>query len=326
MQARSRSVQPLRGQLVRRDPSPAELAQRTPIVLTERDQALLAMVYKHGFLTTDLIELVFFPPPPRGRSSPASRAYDRVRQLWLWSFLDRIELPVARIAGGRRPFLYALGKRGVPVAAAYFGQETAPVQRRRLDRLDDLFIEHDLKAAALWAHLRALLRHSRTRGLRWTPERDLRARKARVRDPQTNRWLPFLPDAYFEVDYPDGTVQCCLLEIDMGSLTLARFRRKLSAFELYLAQGLFEKHFGRESFEVMVLSHSLARLRHLGLAARQAVAKDRWSEYFFATFEILDPKKFKGEVWVSLEDTWASLLYTKAFEDEPAADDEPNEE
>ena len=96
MQAQSKAAQPLRGRLVRRLPSSAELAQRTPIVLTKRDQALLAMVYKHGFLTTDLIELVFFPPPPDGSSSPASRAYERIRQLWLWSFLDRIELPIAR--------------------------------------------------------------------------------------------------------------------------------------------------------------------------------------------------------------------------------------
>jgi hypothetical protein len=328
MQAQSKAAQPLRGRLVRRLPSSAELARRTPIVLTKRDQALLAMVYKHGFLTTDLIELVFFPPPPDGRSSPASRAYERIRQLWLWSFLDRIELPVARIAGGRRPFLYALGKRGAPVVAAFLGKETAPVQRRRLDRLDDLFIEHDLKAAALWAwaHLRALLRRTRARGIRWTPERDLRARKARVKDPQTNRWLPVLPDAYFEVDYPDGTVQSCLLEVDMGSLTLARFRRKLRAFELYLAQGLFEKHWRRDCFEVMVLTHSLARLKHLGQAARQELSRDRWSWYFFATFEILDPTKFGGDVWINLEGEWSSLLYPEAFEDGSAVNDGSTEE
>ena len=32
------------------------------------------------------------------------------------------------------------------------GTATLPVQPRRLDRLDHVFIDHDLKAAALWAN------------------------------------------------------------------------------------------------------------------------------------------------------------------------------
>jgi hypothetical protein len=39
-------------------------------------------------------------------------------------------------------------------------------------------------------------------------------------------WLPFLPDAYFEVTYPNGDVQCALVEVDTGTLTLRRFARK----------------------------------------------------------------------------------------------------
>ena len=63
------------------------------------------------------------------------------------------------------------------------------------------------------------------RGCRWLwiGERELRAKRMRVRAHDTGYWLPFLPDAYFEVTYPNGDVQACLVEIDMGTLTMAYF-------------------------------------------------------------------------------------------------------
>jgi hypothetical protein len=37
----------------------------------------------------------------------------------------------------------------------------------------------------------------------WLGERELRARRMRVRSPEGGYCLPFLPDAYFEVHYPN---------------------------------------------------------------------------------------------------------------------------
>src|SRR5919202_122136 len=161
----SPSVQELRGHYVRRLPSAEEISTRQPIVLTERDQQILVAVHRHGFMTTDLVELAFYPPRDGSRSSASSKAYERLRELWLWGYLERIELPVARVLGGRRPFLYALGQQAVPVVRQRVGTTTLPVQPRRLDRLDHVFIDHDLKAAALWANLRAEMR--RRRGCKW---------------------------------------------------------------------------------------------------------------------------------------------------------------
>jgi hypothetical protein len=78
--------------------------------------------------------------------------------------LERVELPLARVLGGRRPFLYALGHQGVPFVEARIGTATLPVQSRRLDRLDPVFVDHVLKAAALWANLKAQLRDRRVVG------------------------------------------------------------------------------------------------------------------------------------------------------------------
>ncbi len=85
--AQSRNGIPrFRSQLVRQQPTKAELATRSPIVLTVRDHAILTAVYTHGCLTVDLIELAFFPSASTtGRRSPSSRVHDRLRQLWLWA-------------------------------------------------------------------------------------------------------------------------------------------------------------------------------------------------------------------------------------------------
>src|SRR5207302_5985089 len=119
---------------------------------------LLQAVHQLGFLTAELVQLAFFPPPSGSRSSASSKAYERLRDLWLWGYLERVELPVARVLGGRRPLLYALGRQAVPLVEQRMGTATLPVQPRRLDRLDHVFVDHDLKAAGLWASLTAELR------------------------------------------------------------------------------------------------------------------------------------------------------------------------
>src|SRR6266508_1860840 len=106
--------QELRGQYVRRLPSQSDVKNRRAIVLTERDQQLGVAVHQHGFVTTEVAELAFFTPAKPSRTWPSSRAYERMRELWLWGYLERVELPVARVLGGRRPFLYALGRQALP--------------------------------------------------------------------------------------------------------------------------------------------------------------------------------------------------------------------
>jgi hypothetical protein len=284
-------TQAISNRMLRQSRTKEELAKRMPIVLTDRDKDILTAIYIHGFLTTELIELAFFPEPSHGRRSPCSRAYDRLQQLWRWAYAERVEQPIARSAGGRRPYLYALGRAGEPVVAQRLGQGVTRVQRRRLDRLSSVFVDHDLRIATFWANMIALLRSTHARLGRWLPERELRARKIRIYDPRTGWWLPVLPDAAFEVVYPDGCVQACLLEVDMGTLTLKRFRRKVRAFELDLAQGLGAVLPG-SSFEVLVLTHSQGRLQQLWRVARDEVPPERWGAYSFGTFDLLGPAGF----------------------------------
>lgn len=301
----SASAQELRSHFLRRLPTPKDLSVRSPIVLTERDAQILVAVHQHGFLTTGLVELAFFPPQFGSRDWSSSKAYERVRELWLWGYLERVELPVARVLGGRRPFLYALGQQGVPMVETRIGTPRFPVQPRRIDRLD-----HDLKAAALWANLRAYYADRDGCRFGWTGERELRARRMRVRSPSTGYWMPFLPDAYFEVTDPDGDTRCVVVEIDMGTLTLRRFPRKMQAFEAALGDGVFRHHFNRHDFEVLVLTQSRRRLDWLRKTAAGLVDGSRHAGYLFTTFDALEPSAFaNAQCWNLSGDKMEGIVY-----------------
>src|SRR6202158_640256 len=298
----SAHVQELRGHYVRRLPTPEDMSTRSPIVLTERDRQLLVAVHQHGFLTTDLVELAFFPPSNGSRSSASSKAYERLRDLWLWGYLERVELPVARVLGGRRPFLYALGRQGVPSIEQRMGTAVLPVQPRRLDRLDHVFVDHDLKAAALWANVRAQLRGRRGCRWLWIGERELRGKRMRVRAHQGDYWMPFLPDGYFEGIYPNSDVQACLVEIDMGTLTLRRFARKVHSFETALEDEVFRRHFKRDDFEVLILTQSRRRAEALRKVAGHVVPNERHGDYYLSTFDdALASSTFDTATWWDLD-------------------------
>ncbi len=51
--------------------------------------------------------------------------------------------------------------KAVPIVERRMGTAVLPLHARRLDRLDHMFIDHDLKAAAVWANVRAQLRGRR---------------------------------------------------------------------------------------------------------------------------------------------------------------------
>jgi hypothetical protein len=319
---------------VRRVPAPAELAGRSPLALTDRDVELLSAVRAHGVLTADLLELAFFGGWRSPRSGPSSSCYERLRRLWQWGYLDRLERPAVRAAGGSRPALWALGRHGAPALALRDPDADGLLPNRlRLDRLRGRALGHDLVAAAFWAHLRVLLRTAPVRGWRWVAERDLRALGLRVRDPRTGRRLPFLPDGYAEIRYapaaaaeaaaggtresrgapaaaaPPGPVQGLVVEVDMGTLPLPRFRRKARAFELALQQGVFARAFERPEFEVLVLARDTRRLKRLLAAARREVPRERWAWWSFATLEVLDQTRFGGTTWLTLEGRRTPLLY-----------------
>ncbi len=87
----------------------------------------------------------------------------------------------------------------------------------------------------------------------------------------------------------------------MGTLTLRRFGRKVQAFEAALDEGVFQRHFKRDEFEVLVLTSSRRRLQALRQVAARAVDGGRRDCLYFATFEALSPTAFGSAEWIDLD-------------------------
>ena len=295
------TVRLLTGNLVLRRPDRAQLATRTPLVLTDRDADILTAVYQHRFLTTDLIARMFFPEQNGERRSESTCAYDRIRQLWLWRYLERIEQPVAPSIGGRCPLLYALATRGAPLVQARLGPGAARVRPVRFDEANVFAtLKHDLRAAALRAGLHETLRGTGV-GLTWCAEHELARRELHAIDPRTGQRLAFRPDGYFELAYPDGRLQCSLLELDTGSVHLPDFARKVRAFETFLATGQVAADLGRPGFDVWVVTSTPKRLDSLRRVTRRVVAASRRGSYLFATVGVVEPRRLADGGWTSLD-------------------------
>jgi hypothetical protein len=113
------------------------------------------------------------------------------------------------------------------------------------------------------------------------------------------------------VTYPNGDVQCALVEVDMGTLTLRRFARKVQAFETALHDDVFRRYFKRDEFEVLVLTSSKRRLEALRHAAARVVPGGRGDLYWFTTFEALSPAGFASASWLDLDgQSYGGVLYT----------------
>lgn len=299
---------PFQGRLVRRLPSPADLVDRGSCCLGCRDLEILAAVGLHGLLTASLIGLAFFAPAAGASRRPTSRAFGRLRQLWLWGYLDRYDLPAPRGMLGRVPCLYALGAAGLPHAGRRLDGLCAPVSHRP-EQLDPRFVQHELTAAAVWAHLQAQVGAGRLVACRWTPERVLRARATRVQDPATGHWLPVLFDGYSELEQRDGTVRRLMVEIDRGTLTIERFRRKLRAWELSLGGEQTARQWGGDGCALLVLTETWERLRGLYRAGRLEVPARHWARYLLATVDVLSPDRFaRAGQWLTLDGDYVGVL------------------
>jgi hypothetical protein len=100
----------------------------------------------------------------------------------------------------------------------------------------------------------------------------------------------------------------------MGTHSLKVMRRKIRAFELFLAEGLFARTWLRDDFEVRVVASSEKRLQTITTMARQVVDSNRWDAYLFATRDDPKPLRFADAEWRCLDGSTYGLLFSDASE------------
>jgi hypothetical protein len=301
------TIPEFQGHLVRRTPTSEELARRASCRLSPRDLDILAAVGVQGLLTAELVGLAFFPPKRSDPRHASSRAYARLRQCWLWGYLDRYVLPAPRGSLGGVPDLFALGGEGVRLVTRHRPGMLPPAHTRAED-LDVRFVQHELTVATVWACLQALVRAGRLGACRWTPERAWRAANVRVPAGLNRQALRVLPDGSAELAYPDGAVRSCAVEIDRGTLSEERFLRKLRSWERYVTASLPG---GDDAFDAsfVVLTETWDGLTARWQAGRQVVPEAHWGRYLFGTTELLTVERFGADqAWLALTGEYCALL------------------
>lgn len=224
----------------------------TRMVLTERDREIIRAVHENRFLRRDQIERLFF--------STTAAANARLLLLFQHHFLDRLYLPVAV---GSSQAVYALDREGARLIAHGEHLHLSQVTwKRKHNRVEFFFLEHTVAVSELHVALEVA---SRARDdvmvAEWKREGFLTREK--LRDPEDDERRLFVsPDAFFALAVPGGSMYF-FVEVDLGTETLERFRRKIRAYQEYYRTGRYEERHDHHSFRVLTVGESAGRLANL---------------------------------------------------------------
>ena len=280
--------------------------------LTDDDVAIIRQVARHRFLrSTHIAALV-------GRS--LDRTNDRLCRLFHAGYLDR---PRAQLdyypTAGSAPIAYALADRGARLLAARDKDVPAQLEWSRKNReAGRPFIEHQLEivdfrvalqsAVDARGNLEILHADALARAM---PEATRQSADPFIMQVAVShggivRHIGLAPDFTFGVRLPDGSRRCFFVEIDRGTMPIARsdfsqtsMQRKFRAYLAVHASRLHERQFGWKAFRVLTVTTDEARVRSMIDAAR-AIGHSGGlgaSLFWFTTREQIRAADALGAIW-----------------------------
>lgn len=285
------------GQQRRRRDRRAETPKR--MQLTERDIAIVEGVHRFRVLRQDQIQQLYFGP--RNKSG----AQRRLERLYDHGFLERRFLPVMV---GRSPTLYVLDRRGADLLRAARGYDEL-VWYGSSKQLKTDFLEHTLAINDVLVAVTLACRQLGYELETWHTESQLKARIDRVTVHTASgrrESVPVVPDSFFTV-IAHGRRYPFFLELDRGTMTLARFKTKVQGYTAYYRSGAYQERYGLRSMRVLTVTLGEERLAHLK-AATERVGGREW--FWFALLDELRPETVLGAPvwWVAQREERASLI------------------
>jgi hypothetical protein len=249
--------------------------QPPPCQLTARDLAILGHVARHRFVSSQHLAAL-----DGGSEQNLLRC---LRVLFDHGYLDR---PYAQLAHlpitGPRPMVYGLGRRGAAALVAHGHLlPTSTDYTERNKRAGAKFIEHTLAIASFMVGLELACRNRSDLTLLReadiiadAPEPTRKAREPlRVTVPGLDNRLgvsSVVADGLFGLSFADGTAAYFLLEMDRGSMPVARsrfdktsFKRKLHVYWEAWKAGRHVEQFGVKQIRVLTVTESAARVDHM---------------------------------------------------------------
>lgn len=232
--------------------------------LTARDIKVIKTVHDCRVLRGDQLQALFF-----GSQSTASY---RLSRLYQHEYLDRHFLPtVGGLASS--PTLYTVGKQGINVLRRELDCGPEGIRKRLgATQLSPLFLEHVLQINQIRvAVMLAAKRHQFELSI-WRDDAELKADYDRVRittGTGRKRDVSLIPDSYFTLQVPQGRANF-FLELDRGTMTVARFKNKVLAYQAYIASGQYEARYGTKSLRVLTVTLGPKRRANLKRATEDA--------------------------------------------------------
>jgi hypothetical protein len=240
------------------------------IQLTDRDCAIIRLVYLHRFLRSSHIAALI-----RNDSQQIRR---RLQLLYHHGFLER---PRAQLdyyhRPGSRHIVYGLGNKG----AAMLKREGVSIDQLRWGEknrgVGRIYLEHALFVSDFMVTLEVACRQSRVRLLTGDQLRVPEGASQRFRwraNISGDVKLGVVPDQVFALDFleEDGEPKRAFffLEADRGTMPVMRkslsqtsFYRKLLAYEATWTQGIHRTCFGFHRFRVLTVTTGAARVKSL---------------------------------------------------------------
>jgi len=264
---------------------------RGAIKITPRDVEIIKAVHSYRFLSTSQIKRRFF------RSK--SKADRRLRRLFDYGFLDRIQLPVTQ---GRGELLYALWKQGTHLLAERLDKTLEEIGwRPKMNKLNPYHLKHELNLNQFRFTLEeAAVTNNEYSILLWKQGADLRSPQSRFKPLLKFYWrrsaVILIPDALFALKGPKGRA-FFFLEIDRATETKPTiFRKKMAHYSAYYKSGTFSKQFSHKKFRVLTVTISQRRLLSL---IQNIKDLDHAPMFWFTTLEHISPDKFFAKIWAT---------------------------
>lgn len=161
-------------------------------------------------------------------------------------------------------------------------------------------LAHDLERNQLGVALERLDAEGAIVLERWTTARTALGFAAHLPVKGSLVRVPLVADAFAVVRHR-GRTDGLLVEVDMGSVSLARMRAKYAGYARWWRDGGPMRRFGLRSLRVLTLASTPARLRQLVACAAEATGGQGMGLLWFGTLDLLRadaPEALLGPVWV----------------------------
>lgn len=214
-------------------------------------------------------------------------AQHRIHRLSEAGFLRVVEQWVKK-GQGAMPNIYALDRLGALIVSQELGIDYARIDwKPKALEGNYIFLQHLLETHNLRI---ALTLSAEKHGMKlssWLYENTLRGKEytdhVLLRDSQGKEArVAVIPDSFCVLETPRG-IGYFPIEIDRGTVTLARWHQKIQAYLTYHTNGDYQKRYDARNFRLLTLTTGLPRLMNLKEQCEQVAPKDE--RFWFTTFD-----------------------------------------